>query len=63
MLLKFLPETALRNAITAGWISIGNLWMFLGLLIMMKKAREREEIKKFFEMSNETADEFMETPV
>ena len=42
MLLKFIPETALRNAITAGWISIGNLWMFLGLLITMKKARKRE---------------------
>ncbi|MBR1584957.1 MAG: hypothetical protein IJ662_05405 [Clostridia bacterium] len=38
MLLKFLPETALRNAITAAWISIGNLWMFLGLLITSKKA-------------------------
>ena len=40
MLLKFTPETALRNAITAGWISIGNLWMFIGLLIMMKKAKQ-----------------------
>ena len=47
MLLKFIPETPLRNAITAGWISIGNLWMFLGLLIMMKKARKREETANF----------------
>lgn len=38
MLLKCLPETALRNAITAAWISIGNLWMFAGLLILSKKA-------------------------
>ena len=38
MLLKFLPETSLRNAITAAWISIGNLWMFIGLLIMSRKA-------------------------
>ena len=38
MLLKFLPETALRNAITAGWISIGSLWMFIGLLVMSRKA-------------------------
>ena len=38
MLLKFLPETALRNAITAGWMSIGSLWMFIGLLVMSGKA-------------------------
>ena len=36
-LLKFLPETPLRNALTAGWISIGNLWMFIGLLLVMRK--------------------------
>ena len=41
MLLKFFPETPLRNALTAGWISIGNLWMFGGLLAMMKKAKEK----------------------
>jgi len=34
------PETPLRNALTAGWISIGNLWMFGGLLATMKKAKE-----------------------
>lgn len=38
MLLKLLPETALRNALTAGWISLGNIWMLLGLLIAGKKA-------------------------
>lgn len=27
---------AFINAITAGWISVGNIWMFLGLLIMKK---------------------------
>lgn len=43
MLLKFTPETALRNAITAAWISIGNLWMFGGLLIMMKKAKSSKK--------------------
>ena len=41
MLRKFLPETPLRNALTAGWISIGNLWMFGGLLAMIKKAKEQ----------------------
>ncbi len=37
MLLKFFPETPLRNALTAAWISIGTIWMFGGLLVMMKK--------------------------
>lgn len=41
MLLKFLPETALRNALTAAWISIGNLWMFAGLLALSKKAEAK----------------------
>ena len=40
MLLKLLPETALRNAITAGWISIGSLWMFIGLLVLSRKAEK-----------------------
>ena len=39
MLLKFTPESALRNALTAGWISIGNIWMMGGLLITMKYAQ------------------------
>ena len=37
MLLKFLPETALRNALTAAWISFGNLWAFGGLLAVTRK--------------------------
>ena len=40
MLLKLFPETTLRNAITAGWISIGSLWMFGGLLILSRKAEK-----------------------
>ena len=43
MLLKFLPETALRNALTAAWLSIGNIWMMSGLLLMMRKAKESKE--------------------
>lgn len=39
MLLKFTPETALRNALTAGWLSIANIWMMGGLLIMMNRAK------------------------
>ena len=30
------------NAIDCGWISVGNLWMFGGLLIMMRKGMARE---------------------
>ena len=41
MLLKFFPETPLRNAMTAAWIIIGNLWMFWGLLVMMKKVCQK----------------------
>ena len=26
------------NAIGCAWIAIGNLWMFLGLLLLMRKA-------------------------
>lgn len=39
-LLNFAGNKALFNAVTAGWISIGNIWMFAGLLAMMKKAQE-----------------------
>ncbi|MBR1684074.1 MAG: hypothetical protein IJ708_02970 [Clostridia bacterium] len=41
MLLKLFPETALRNALTAGWISIGNFWMCGGLLAMSGKAERK----------------------
>lgn len=41
MLMKFAGNHALFNALTAGWISIGNIWMFGGLLFMMEKAKER----------------------
>lgn len=37
MLLKFFPETPLRNAVTAGWISIGHIWMFGGLMILCRR--------------------------
>ncbi len=40
MLIKFAGNHALFNALAAGWISIGNIWMFGGLLFMMKKAKE-----------------------
>lgn len=36
-LLKFVGNHAIANALTAGWISIANIWMFAGLLVMMKK--------------------------
>ena len=37
-LLNLFGNHAFINAITAGWISIGNIWMFGGLLLTMKKA-------------------------
>jgi len=37
-LLKIFGNYSLINALTAGWISIGNIWMFGGLLLMMNKA-------------------------
>ncbi|QUA51924.1 DUF6796 family protein [Aristaeella lactis] len=42
MLLKFAPDSALRNALTAGWISVGNIWMMGGLLLTMKYARKEQ---------------------
>lgn len=42
MLMKLAPETALRNALTAGWLSIGNMWMMGGLLVTMRLARRGE---------------------
>lgn len=39
MLLNVFGNHAVINALTAGWISIGNIWMFGGLLLMMKKAK------------------------
>lgn len=41
MLLKFSGNHEIINALTAGWISIGNIWMFGGLLLMMKKTKEK----------------------
>lgn len=37
-LLNLFGNHAFINAITAGWISIGNIWMFSGLLLTMNKA-------------------------
>jgi small-conductance mechanosensitive channel len=49
MLLKLCGNHALTNALTAAWISIGNIWMFLGLLITMKKASVKEKGVKNYE--------------
>ena len=38
MLLKLCGNHAITNALTAGWISIGNIWMFAGLLIIKKRS-------------------------
>ncbi|MCR5806467.1 MAG: hypothetical protein K6G68_05465 [Oscillospiraceae bacterium] len=41
MLLKFTGNHAVSNGLTAAWISIGNIWMFGGLLITMKYAEDK----------------------
>ena len=41
MLLKLAGNHALASALTAGWISIGNIWMFGGLLLSMKHIRTK----------------------
>ncbi|MCM1497042.1 MAG: hypothetical protein NC124_01090 [Clostridium sp.] len=35
-----IPNLPLTNAIATGWISIGNLWMFGGLLVMLGKGQK-----------------------
>ena len=41
MLLKFTGNHAVANGLTAAWISIGNIWMFGGLLLTMKKGQRK----------------------
>ena len=44
MLLKFTGNYAVVNGLTAAWISIGNIWMFGGLLLTIRFAkRENNE--------------------
>lgn len=43
MLVKLAGNNALAHGLMAAWISIGNLWMFGGLLVMMEKVRSKEE--------------------
>ena len=40
MLVKVLGNHPVVNAITCGWISVGNIWMFTGLLLMMKRVKK-----------------------
>ena len=39
-LLNFVGDYIIINALTAAWISIANIWMFSGLLFMMKSAQK-----------------------
>ena len=41
MLLKLTGNHAITNGLTAAWISIGNIWMFGGLLLTMRLAQNR----------------------
>ena len=42
MLLKFAGNHAVVNGLTAAWISIGNIWMFGGLLLTMRFAQRKK---------------------
>lgn len=37
-----IPNLPLTNGLAAGWISLGNLWTFGGLLILLKKSEARK---------------------
>ena len=39
MLLEFIGNHPLANGLTTAWISIRNIWMFGGLVLMMEKAK------------------------
>ncbi|MCR4557367.1 MAG: hypothetical protein K5779_06060 [Saccharofermentans sp.] len=39
---RFFGSSEAANAIGTGWISIGSIWTYLGLLIMMKKAKAKK---------------------
>jgi hypothetical protein len=39
---RFFGNSEAANAIGTGWISIGNLWTYIGLLITMKKAKAKK---------------------
>jgi len=41
MLLKFTGNHSVANGMTAAWISIGNIWMFGGLLLTMRFAQRK----------------------
>jgi hypothetical protein len=42
MLLKFAGNDSIINGLTAAWISIGNIWMFGGLLLTMRFAQRKK---------------------
>ncbi len=42
MILKIFGDVAITNALTTAWISIGNVWQFSGLLIIIKKAKREK---------------------
>ena len=40
LIARLVGNHAITNALSTGWISIGNIWMFCGLLVMMRKAKK-----------------------
>ena len=41
LIARVVGNHAITNALSTGWISIGNIWMFVGLLVMMNKAKNQ----------------------
>ena len=39
LIARLVGNHVITNALSTGWISIGNIWMFGGLLVMMKKVK------------------------
>lgn len=46
MLLNVCGNLPFVNAVACAWISVGNLWMFGGLLAMLKKVSQLKELQK-----------------
>ena len=42
-LIGMIGNYAVTNALSAAWISIGNIWQFAGLLVLMKQAKANDQ--------------------
>ncbi|MCR4634246.1 MAG: hypothetical protein K5648_08985 [Erysipelotrichaceae bacterium] len=47
ILMRLIGDRGITNALTAGWISIDNLWMMTGLWIVSERERSKS-LKEVF---------------